>query len=116
MSRDASQIFAKRLKEAREAKGLSQAKLAELAGFQPSAISHFETGGRSPSFDNLKRLADALEVSTDWLLGREVTHSSGPLFESLFRHAENVSEEDLGMLARMAERLAAKEKDKRRKP
>ena len=39
---------------------------------QVSAISHFETGGRKPSFDNLRKLADALSVSTDYLLGRVV--------------------------------------------
>lgn len=113
MSRDASRVFRERLKKAREEKKLSQAELAEKAGLQPSAISHFETGGRSPSFDNLKRLADALKVSTDWLLGREVPHSGGAVFDSLFRHAENVSEEDLGLLAKLAEQLAAKEKKKK---
>ena len=49
---------------------MSQGDLATKSGLQPSAISHFETGNRSPSFDNLKRLADALTVTTDYLLGR----------------------------------------------
>ena len=45
-------------------------ELAERTGFHPSAVPHFETGQRAPSFDNLKRLADALDVTTDYLLGR----------------------------------------------
>jgi transcriptional regulator with XRE-family HTH domain len=61
--------FTERLKAARELRGLSQAQLAERSGFQPSAISRFETGASKPSFDNLRRLAAALEVSTDFLLG-----------------------------------------------
>jgi transcriptional regulator with XRE-family HTH domain len=65
-----STIFPSRLKAARELRGLNQDQLAERSGLQPSAVSHFETGGRKPSFDNLKRLADALGVSTDYLLGR----------------------------------------------
>jgi transcriptional regulator with XRE-family HTH domain len=65
-----SSIFPKRLKAARELRGLSQDQLAERSRLQGSAISHFETGSRKPSFDNLKRLADALGVSTDYLLGR----------------------------------------------
>ena len=52
---------------AREMRGLSQAELGKKAQLQPTAISHFETGGRAPSFDNLRRLADALNVSTDYL-------------------------------------------------
>jgi transcriptional regulator with XRE-family HTH domain len=65
-----STIFSARLKAARELRGLNQDQLAERSGLQSSAVSHFETGGRKPSFDNLKRLADALGVSTDYLLGR----------------------------------------------
>jgi transcriptional regulator with XRE-family HTH domain len=65
-----SAIFPDRLKAARVLRGLNQEELAERSGLQDSAISHFETGGRKPSFDNLKRLADALGVSTDYLLGR----------------------------------------------
>lgn len=44
--------------------------MAGRAGLQASAISHFETGTRKPSFDNLRRLADALDITTDYLLGR----------------------------------------------
>ena len=65
-----SEIFPQRLKAARDLRGYSQEQLAERSGLQASAISHFETGNRKPSFDNLKRLADALGVSTDYLLGR----------------------------------------------
>jgi transcriptional regulator with XRE-family HTH domain len=63
-------IFPERLRVARESRQLSQSKLAERAGLQVSAVSHFETGNRKPSFDNLRRLADALNVTTDYLLGR----------------------------------------------
>lgn len=65
-----SALFPERLRAARDLRGLNQDQLAERSGLQGSAISHFETGGRKPSFDNLKRLADALGVSTDYLLGR----------------------------------------------
>ena len=50
------EAFEDRLRRSREEKGLSQAELAQKTGFQPSAISHFESGRRSPSFDNLKKL------------------------------------------------------------
>lgn len=114
MSRDASQIFGEKLREAREAKKLSQSDLAERTGLQPSAISHFETGRRSPSFDNLKRLADALQVSTDYLLGREVV-SGSPLHESLFRNASKIrSQEALESLNKVAEQLAERD-DKNKK-
>ena len=104
-----SNIFSDRLRAAREMRKLSQGDLASKAGFQPSAISHFETGGRSPSFDNLKRLADALNVTTDYLLGRtEEAAISGPAFDKMFRHAESFTDDDLKALENMAEALAKK--------
>lgn len=39
---------------------------------QPSAIAHFEAGRRKPSFDNVRALAKALDVSADYLLGSKV--------------------------------------------
>src|SRR4051812_3115148 len=68
-----SKIFSDRLKTARNLRGWNQAKLSEATNLQVSAISHFETGNRSPSFDNLRKIADALQVSTDYLIGRSDT-------------------------------------------
>ncbi len=58
------------LKNCRQEKNLNQTELAQKTSLQPSAISHFESGSRKPSFDNLIKLADTLEVTTDYLLDR----------------------------------------------
>ena len=95
--------FAENLRLAREKKDLSQADLAERTGLQPSAISHFEAGRRSPSFDNLKRLADALNVPIDSLLGRESKRQvEGPVAEKLFRNFEKLSATDQETLSNFA--------------
>ena len=107
-----------RLRAARENRQISQADLAQRSGLQPSAISHFESGRRSPSFDNLRRLADALEVTTDYLLGRandpkgSSSAAVGPVAGQLFRNAEKLSQDDLQMLADFADMLARKKKAK----
>jgi transcriptional regulator with XRE-family HTH domain len=101
--------FAERMREARELKELSQADIARKTGLQPSHISHFETGKRAPSFENLKALADGLGVSTDYLLGRELkTGAAGPVIERVVRHAEKLNESDLETLATFAETLAGR--------
>jgi transcriptional regulator with XRE-family HTH domain len=103
--------FSERLKAARELRGLSQAELAEKTGLQPSAVSHFESESRSPSFDNLKRLADALDVTTDYLIGRADSPSvSSETAAQLFRHAEKLSTADLELLQDMAKKLAKRNK------
>lgn len=111
MSKRTSETFPERLRTARELRKLSQAQVAEKSGLQPSAVSHFETGQRAPSFENLKRLADALDVTTDYLLGRTVEPAAtGPNVDRLFRHAERMSAGDLEMLADFAELLAKRRK------
>ena len=119
MSTGGSAKFPDRLRHARETlRKLSQSELAELSGLQPSAVSHFETGRRSPSFDNLKRLADALHVTTDYLLGRvdepkaTTRTAAGPTVDKLCRDAEKMSQDDLQTLASFADMLAKKSKQK----
>ena len=111
MSTPTTGIFPDNLKKIREIKGLSQTELAKRSGLQPSAVSHFETGRRAPSFDNLKRLADILEVTTDFLIGREIDPTtSGPTLQSIFRNAQEMADEDRQKLAEFAEFLANKKK------
>ncbi len=103
--------FAERLKAVREEKGLSQTELAAKTGLQPSAVSHFESGRRSPSFDNLRRLADALNVTIDYLLGRsDLRDAAGPASDILFRNYEKLSDVDQEQVNKFAEFLAEKSK------
>ena len=72
---DSLRDFGKRVKESRLAIDLTQAELAKRAGLQESWISHFEVGRRKPSIRNLLKLSDALNVSADYLLGRELNRN-----------------------------------------
>ncbi len=111
MSREKNKNFSDRLRETRERRNLKQSELAERAGLQVAAVSHFETGRRAPSFDNLRRLADALNVTTDYLIGRaDKPRSSGPNIDKLFRSADELSGADLETLAEFAEVLTKKNK------
>ena len=57
------------LREIRKRKGLSQARLSELSHVHRVSISLYESGKKKPNVDSLKRLAVALNVTTDELLG-----------------------------------------------
>jgi transcriptional regulator with XRE-family HTH domain len=69
MSSPSLENFAAHLRWLREGRALSQSELAKRADLQPSAIAHFEAGRRTPSANNIIGLAQALDVSTDHLLG-----------------------------------------------
>ena len=53
----------------REARGMSQAELAEATGLSQSAISRFERGAYNPSLPNMRSIARALNCSVGDLLG-----------------------------------------------
>lgn len=62
--------FPERLKEIRNNKGLTQKQVAELIGITARNYQYYEAGGKEPTLSNLMALADALEVSMDYLAGR----------------------------------------------
>ena len=104
----AHDVFPERLRKVRESRKLSQAELAERAGLQASAISHFETGTRKPSFANLRRLADALQVSTDYLLGRTEDMTESSSADVMFRDLGSLSQRDREVIRDLASQLAAR--------
>lgn len=55
--------FGKRLREVRREKGISQEKLADLAGLHRTYVSSVERGERNISLANVERLAKALGVT-----------------------------------------------------
>lgn len=52
--------FGATLKRYREARRVSQSKLAERAGFDHSYVSRLESGARTPTRDAVQQLAEAL--------------------------------------------------------
>lgn len=60
--------YATGLRRAREQAGLSKRKLASLAQFDPSYITHLESGKRKPSLDALEAIAGSLGIPMSVLL------------------------------------------------
>jgi transcriptional regulator with XRE-family HTH domain len=96
------------LRRAREYRGLTQGELAERANLQPSAISHFEAGTRKPSFDNLRPLADTLDVTTDYLLGRVDEFKDLAGADKLHRHYDALQDSDRKFADELITHLAEK--------
>jgi len=88
-----------KIKRCRLQLNMSQAELAKRAGLTCAAICQYEAGSREPNFSALVKLAKALHVSTDFLLGiAEEAFSNNHLLEAeiktMIEDLPNLPEED----------------------
>ena len=60
---DIQAVLGNKIRELRQAKGISHEKLAELSNLHRTYISSIELGHRNVSLQNIKAIADALGVS-----------------------------------------------------
>lgn len=104
--------FRANLRALREMRGLTQAQIGARARIGAASISHFETGQRVPALDSLVKLADALEVSIDVLLGRAPVESSAQV-DPVFLRASRADAATLATVRRITEALLAETKTDR---
>ncbi|MBR5439768.1 MAG: helix-turn-helix transcriptional regulator [Clostridia bacterium] len=63
-------IFQNRLKEERKSFNLTQREMANKLGITQPSYIRYENGTAEPSLENLVKIADILNISVDYLLGR----------------------------------------------
>ena len=90
----------------RELRKLTQAELGTRAGIAAASVSHFETGQRKPSLESLVKLADALNISVDALLGREQLGLATAV-DPIFLRASRASAQTLDTVRRVTAALLA---------
>lgn len=102
-----------KIRETRKQKGLNQDELAELARVHRITIAKYETDRIEPGAEVLSRIADALEVSIDYLLNKSGGGTISPEREAILlqqRIEKDPIFRDLvnrALLANDAEKLAA---------
>ncbi|QJX01228.1 helix-turn-helix domain-containing protein [Frigoriglobus tundricola] len=74
--------FAEKMRELRDAKGLSETKLADLSGVPFGTVHEYGLGRRKPSFAAVIKLAKALDVDcTAFAACTDLTDSEKPTEE-----------------------------------
>ena len=71
--------FAERLKSGLEQTGLSASDLSRLTAIDRSLISKYIHGTKNPKIDNVRRIANVLYVSPEWLEGYNVDKTPKPV-------------------------------------
>ncbi len=97
--------FSDRLRELRKQREMTQASLAQKAGLHHSAIAHFETHRRKPSFNNLSALAKALNITVDNLMGIKRQETTG------FRNQEKLSDKERNFIQNLIDVMIIKNND-----
>lgn len=89
--------FGKKLQQIRKAKGLTQEKLAELAGVHEKHISKLELGTYKPSFDTLNKVLTALDLKIDevGLNLEKVSVNDNPFYIKSVQILNNATEQEL---------------------
>ena len=64
-------MFPKRLNETRKIKGFTAQQMSEKLSIGLRSYRNYESGNRFPSLETLVKIADILDVSTDYLLCRD---------------------------------------------
>jgi transcriptional regulator with XRE-family HTH domain len=98
LSKDDMQEFAARLREARLARKMTQARLAELLEVDTRVYHRWERGGALPQLDAVARIAQVLQISADSLLGLDAAKDApvihNPRLHALWQQVDSLSDED----------------------
>lgn len=63
-------MFSERFVEITQEKGLTPYRVAKETGISQGLISEYKSGKKEPTLQNLIKIADYLDVSLDYLVGR----------------------------------------------
>lgn len=86
-----------RIKMLMKEKKLTQKELAKLAGITEASMSKYLSGERTPRIDVIVNLSNALGVTTDELIGKDIEDKTMSFFRMktvLARGLDNLSREE----------------------
>lgn len=106
--------FPEKLTQARKRKGLTQGQLARLTGTDSQRISRYERGVLVPTTAILIKLADALDVSLDYLLREAEARAVGTIRDTAlldqFAQIDSLPEQDKQLVKGLLDAFIKKRK------
>ena len=106
-----------RIIKVRKQKNLSQSALAKLVGISYAQIGRYEIKGGQPPAEILKKIADALNTTVDYLLNGDkeekakATLNDAELLQQ-FKEVDNMKEEDKNVVKKLIDAFITKGKIK----
>lgn len=103
----------KRIQALREEKDISQKELADKIGLNYSVMNRIESGERPARDEEVKRIAQALQVSTDYLLDMSDVKNPNKIITIAAHHeGDDYTEEELNEIEAFKEWVKARKMNK----
>ena len=105
----------RRILDLRKRKNLSQTDLANAVGISYAQIGRYETKDTQPPAEVLKRIADALDTTVDYLISGDTEEKAKATLKDSellqqFRAVEQMSEDDRTVIKRLIDAFITKSK------
>lgn len=105
----------KRILQLRKHKGLSQTDLANLAGISYAQIGRYETKGAQPPAEVLRKIANALDTTTDYLINGATDEKAKSTLKDAellkqFKEVEQMEDEDKNIVKKLIDAFITKRK------
>jgi transcriptional regulator with XRE-family HTH domain len=104
--------FAERLRLLREARQITQTRLATLLEVDPRVYNRWERGTSSPQFDTVVKIANILQVSLDELAGRSASITEPKIHNvellNLYQQVDSLPDSDQQALVSVIDGLVKK--------
>ena len=90
-------MFEDNLKKLRKANNITQTELAQQMEVSLTTVSNWETGYSKPDVEQLKKISEFFNVSTDFLLGIEINEQWKPslIKAGILNEKDEISYEEL---------------------
>lgn len=104
-----------RILELRKGKNWSQSELAKMIGVTYAQVGRYENKGAQPSAEVLKKIADALDTSTDYLMYGDKTEKAKAFLQDTellqqFKEVEKMKPEDKNTIKTLIDAFITKGK------
>jgi transcriptional regulator with XRE-family HTH domain len=97
----------RRIRSERRRQELTQEKLAEMADISDSFMGHIERGGRTLSVETLARIANALNLSIEYIVCGEFSYQPDMLPAEIQENLSRMSNQQRTIFLKIMKTLAA---------
>lgn len=88
-------MLGERIREKRKQLNFSQEQLSEMCGLSPAYVGIIERGNKKLSVSTLVKIANALKVNADYLLGDSIKCDNSEIIEKAARLLNDMDEDEI---------------------